>query len=92
MFRPHPKALATFVLLFCCMQVGASIAESHVVLDSLVGTAQIQRAGQQKWQPAKVGIKLFNNDVLRVLDNSHTRLIWSDGSIMYVRSDRKTHV
>ncbi len=73
-----------FVLLFASLLAAEAGNDAHVVIDSLAGEAQVQRAGQQKWSAVKVGVKLFNNDVLRVREKSHARLLWTDGSVMYV--------
>lgn len=58
----------------------------YVVIDSLKGKAEVQRAGQQQWVLIGKNSKLYNNDIIRVLDKSVVRLKWQNGSIVYVNS------
>jgi hypothetical protein len=58
-----------------------------IVIDSLCGLAEVQRAGQNEWTFCKVNQKLFNNDAFRVLDKGHAMLRWSDGSVAYVHKN-----
>jgi len=76
------RASLLSAVVFAC--ISSASESSFALLDSLSGKAEVQRAGQQRWLPAKQGIKLYDNDVLRVMENSNARLIWSDGSVMYV--------
>jgi hypothetical protein len=61
-----------------------------IVLDSLSGKAEIQRAGQNVWTFCKENQKIYNNDLFRVLDKSTARLRWPDGSVAYVH--QKTQI
>lgn len=59
----------------------------HVMVDSLSGRAEVQRAGRQNWELVKQGTKLFDNDIIRALDKSHARLKWKNGSMIFVHSN-----
>ncbi|MBD3391160.1 MAG: hypothetical protein GF418_03800 [Chitinivibrionales bacterium] len=78
------KLCLLFAVLLACGTSEAAVQGAHVLIDSLVGKAQVQRAGHQNWVPCKKGAKLYNNDVLRVMKDSHARLLWTDGSVMYI--------
>jgi hypothetical protein len=65
----------------------AASDEVYAVLDSLAGTAQIQKAGQQKWREAACRAKLGGNDIVRVLDSSFARVRLPDGSTTFVRAN-----
>jgi hypothetical protein len=81
---------SVFIGMCVCMMFFAQhlcAAGKHVVLDSLVGKAEIQRAGQQRWVLASQGARLENNDMIRVLAGSLAKLIWADGSRMYVHQN-----
>jgi hypothetical protein len=80
-FKPLP---CIFILTFLCF---AQQKNTYATLDSLVGTAQVQRAGTQDWKPMKVGDKLYNNDVIRVLVKSHARLGWPDQSASFMQEN-----
>ena len=79
--------LLFILMLFSLFTMIYSAEEPFVVLDSLKGKAEVQRAGQQKWVLIGKEGKLFNNDIIRVLDKSVVRLIWQNGSIIYVNSN-----
>ena len=64
-----------------------SIEEPWVIIDSITGKAEVQRAGQKEWILINKNTKLFNNDILRVHDKSHAKLLWKNGSIVYVNSN-----
>ena len=55
-----------------------SAAAPAVILDSLTGTAEVQRAGTTKWKPVKLNAQLFNNDVVRIAPEGYGRLRWPD--------------
>lgn len=59
-------------------------AENTAMLDSLSGTAEVQRAGSSKWKPFEVKGKLYNNDVLRINKGGHGRVSWPDKSEAYI--------
>jgi hypothetical protein len=58
-----------------------------VVIDSLSGEAEIQKAGSNEWTYCQLKQKIYNNDVFRVLDNSGAQLRWPDGSVAYVHKN-----
>jgi len=70
----------------------ATSKESFAVIDSLVGTAQVQKAGQQTWREAARNAKLESNDIVRVLDKSFARLRLPDGSLTFVRTNSQVMV
>jgi len=53
----------------------------------MCGKAEVQRAGHQQWQFANSSTKLYNNDIIRVLDNGLVRLNWPDGSTMFIHQN-----
>ena len=59
-------------------------ADPVVLLDSIAGKAEILKAGKQHWSSATKGMKLFNNDMIHVLEKSKARLQWPDGSSTFV--------
>lgn len=59
----------------------------QVTIDSLVGTAEVQKSGQQLWKTVLLGARLSSNDIVRVLDKSFVRLAWPDGATSYVRAN-----
>ncbi len=73
-----------FFLLFLFLIAPAK--DLFVVIDSLSGKAEVQRAGQHKWQIIKRGTRLHNNDILRVLDKSLACIKWQNGNTLYVNS------
>lgn len=78
--------LLFILMLFSIFTMPYSAEEPFVVLDSLKGKAEVQRAGQQRWALIGKDGKLYNNDIIRVLDKSVIRLKWQNGSIIYVNS------
>jgi hypothetical protein len=59
-------------------------AEPCFEIDSLVGKAEVQRAGMLNWKIVTEGTKLYNNDVFRVLEKSHAKIVSSSGSMIYI--------
>lgn len=80
---------AAFVLL-CTIALCIAEESVFVIIDSLSGQAEIQRAGQNAWIICNENQKIFNNDIFRVLDKSVARLRWPDGSVAYVH--QKTQI
>jgi hypothetical protein len=78
-----------FLLTMLILAAAGLAAEKNTfaTLDSLTGKAEIQRAGTQAWQKAAVGDKLFNNDMIRVLDKSSARIGWPDQSASYMHEN-----
>jgi hypothetical protein len=70
----------------------AASKEMFATIDSLAGKAEIQRAGQQKWQEATLNAKMRGNDIVRVLDKSFVRLGLPDGSSTYIRANSQIMV
>ncbi len=81
----------TSVIFAVCILMSTSLLyssqEPFVTIDSLKGKAEVQRAGQQKWVLIGKKGKLFNNDILRVLDKSLAKLKWQNGSIIFVNNN-----
>jgi hypothetical protein len=62
-------------------------AEPYVLIDSLVGKTEVQRAGRQLWQPCIKKMKLYNNDMVHVLPQGFVRLSWPDGTVSYLHQN-----
>jgi hypothetical protein len=77
-----PTIAAGICIVLCLIAVPVYAMQS-VVIDSLAGQAEVQRAGKSDWLVVRQGSALYNNDILRVLDNSHARLQWQNGSLMF---------
>lgn len=73
--------------IICLSILSVSAKELFATLDSLSGKAEIQRAGQQKWVLVDKYTKLYNNDIIRVLEKSTARIKWQNGSTIYVNSN-----
>jgi hypothetical protein len=52
-----------------------------------MGKVEIQRAGAMQWAAAKKGEALHNNDVVRATDAAFARLVWSDGSAVFLHQN-----
>ena len=84
----HSLLIYSFALLFLLSQGSFAASKGmFAVIDSIAGKAEIQKAGQQKWQPAVCNAKLNGNDIIRVLDNSFVRLALPDGSSTFIRAN-----
>jgi FecR protein len=84
----------TAIVRICCLFFlvvaycqAAESKNTFATIDSLTGKAEVQRAGTQSWQKAAVGEKLYNNDMIRVLDKSSARLGWPDQSASYMHEN-----
>jgi|GEM_PF-1076002 len=86
----------TYLLTLTCILFFSSLLyaaeEPFVVIDSIKGKAEVQRAGQYKWVLVSRNGKLYNNDIIRILDNSMARLKWQNGSIMYVNTHSQIQI
>jgi FecR protein len=83
-------AMNTKFLMFLLLFAAAGLAaekNTFATIDSLTGRAEVQRAGTQSWQKAAVGERLYNNDMIRVLDKSSARLGWPDQSASYMHAN-----
>jgi hypothetical protein len=78
--------------LFLSFGTFAASKEMFATVDSLVGTAEIQKAGQQKWEKAVLSAKLRGNDIIKVLDKSYVRLALPDGSSTFIRANSQIMV
>lgn len=75
-----------FTIFFICFPA-YPVSEPSVIIDSITGKAEVKRAGQEKWLLiGKKGI-LYNNDVIRVLNQSMIRLMWQNGNVIYVNAN-----
>ena len=83
---PHRIFLSIFLFNLILFGYTFCSEEEFVVIDSLNGKAEVQRAGQQKWVLVRKNTKLYNNDIIRVLERSLARIKWQNGSIIYVNS------
>lgn len=83
------KLVFTAIMLFF---VSAKAAEPVVRLDSLIGTAEVQRAGKFRWVAIDEGTVLYNNDMLRVLGSSKAWLRWDSGNLVYVNENSQIRI
>ncbi|MBN1127810.1 MAG: FecR domain-containing protein [Chitinispirillaceae bacterium] len=82
--------LKSSLLAGCCILLFSFTVqgtELYAVVDSLKGSAEVQRAGRQQWQKAKPKMRLYNNDILHVLTKGYATLKWPDGSATYVHQN-----
>jgi FecR protein. len=87
-------AFSKFIVVSCAL-AAVSVAGTknvQVTVDSLVGNAEIQKAGQQQWKPIALGAHLSTNDIVRVLDKSFLRLAWPDGATSFVHANSQVLV
>ncbi len=80
-----PALLFVFITSFTFFTGAPSAAAPNVILDSLSGNAEVQRAGTAKWKPVKPGTLLYNNDVIRIAPKGYGRLQWPDKSVVYMK-------
>ena len=59
-------------------------ADAIALISSLAGKVEVQRARQEGSQAARLGEKLFADDVLYTYKNSRASLFFSDGSVITV--------
>jgi hypothetical protein len=74
-------------LLFIASMTVYAKAEPFVLVDSLCGKAEVQRAGKLLWQPCAVKMKLYNNDIIHSLPEGMVRLSWPDGTVSYIHQN-----
>jgi hypothetical protein len=91
MIRVQKELLFLVVLVLLCMTASAE-AGLCIIIDSLSGKTEVQRAGRQVWQPAVRGMKLDNNDIIRILPQGYACLGWPDGSITYLRQKSQMRI
>jgi len=75
-----PLRRVFFISFICTISVSA---QPTAVLDSLFGTAEVQRAGSVKWVPIERDARLLNNDVIRFAKGSFGIVRWPDNSQAY---------
>jgi hypothetical protein len=80
---PLHKALLFITLGLSAVPIHA--AEPSVLLDSLSGKAEVQRAGTTKWKPVELNARLLNNDVIRIAPEGFGRLCWPDESVVFLK-------
>lgn len=74
--------LSTVMLISAAPAFGGGPA---VILDSLSGKAEVQRAGSTQWTPVGADEKLYNNDVVRIVPGGVGRLRWPDKTVAFMR-------
>ena len=77
-----PLIFSTIILFFTAPAYGGGAA---VILDSLSGKAEVQRAGSTQWTPIGTDEKLYNNDIVRIVKGGVGRLRWPDKSVAFMR-------
>jgi hypothetical protein len=85
----HPRIMSSRLsaLLLTLFLVSTANADICVVIDSIKGSAEVQRAGRQQWQKAEKKMKLYNNDILQVLADGYASLSWPDGSQTFIHQN-----
>jgi hypothetical protein len=84
----HKTEFSLILGMFFVISASAwAIAEPYVIVDSLVGKTEVQRAGKQLWQPCVKKMKLYNNDIIHVLPLGLARLAWPDGTVSYLHQN-----
>lgn len=76
-------AAITFLLIILLKTTLPDVIPS-IVIDSVYGKAEIQRESSFEWQLASPGEKLFNNDQLKSLPESHIRLKFGDSTRIFI--------
>ncbi len=84
-------AATTFYLLF---YTGAVLPAEppFITIDSLSGRAEVQRESSFRWQIVLPGEKLFNNDQLKSLHESHVRLKYGDSTRIFINQNSQLKV
>lgn len=85
----HSHTLSKVIVLSLAL-FAASFAgprDACATVDSLTGTAEVQKSGQQQWRPLALGAKLGNNDIVRAHDKSFLRISWPDGATSFVHAN-----
>ncbi|MBD3320230.1 MAG: hypothetical protein GF350_03955, partial [Chitinivibrionales bacterium] len=83
-----PKICRPWFITLCLVSYVFPVQPaSSVILDSLAGKAQVQRAGKGTWHTAQTKTRLYNNDLIRVGDKSTARLKWGEADHIYLRSN-----
>jgi hypothetical protein len=77
-------AVGTVLLLIQLPATASAAPAATVVLDSLNGKAEVQRAGSTIWKSISIKESLFNNDVIRIAPGGLGRLRWPDKSCAYM--------
>jgi hypothetical protein len=77
--------LFVFITAFTFFTGVPSAATPNVILDSLSGNAEVQRAGTTRWKPVKPGSLLYNNDVIRIFPKGYGRVQWPDKSVVHMK-------
>lgn len=71
----------TYILLPLLLLLGSTVfSQPAAIIDSLNGSALVQRAGSVKWDSISGDDKLFNNDVIRIAQGSFGIIRWPDNS------------
>jgi hypothetical protein len=79
-FINHIAKVSCLVLIFHL----SLFAEYSVMVESLSGRAEIQRAGQQGWTVVKKGVSLQNNDIFRTQEKCVAMLRSADGDTLII--------
>jgi hypothetical protein len=84
----YTTKLSLILGLFCIVSTSVwAAAEPYVLVDSIAGKTEVQRAGKQLWQPCVKKMKLYNNDMVHVLPQGFVRLSWPDGTVSYLHQN-----
>jgi len=86
--------MASLGLIFLMGTVATQVfgADAAAVISSLSGKVEIQRSGEQALQQAKLGDKLFDQDIVYTRKGGRASLLYSGGSLMALSSDNQLSV
>ncbi|MBN1577653.1 MAG: FecR domain-containing protein [Chitinispirillaceae bacterium] len=74
-----------FYSIILLSTIPARSAGPAVILDSLSGSAEVQRAGSTQWVSIRQDEKLYNNDIVRIIQGGVGRLRWPDKTVAFMR-------
>lgn len=80
---------AGFVLFITAVAHQTLGADAAAVISSLSGKVEVRRAGQQGLTEARLGEKLFDQDVLYTRKGARASVLLSDGALMVLSSDHQ---
>lgn len=84
----HPEALAHAVeVQRLAQQVKQAVQESDAQVFDVGGKVELQRASRDRWETARVGMRLFEGDFIKTGANGTADIVSSDGTLFRVKPD-----
>jgi len=74
-------------VFLCCSIPLATPREPVFTIKTVIGTATIRRQNVARWIPARIGMKLKQNDAIKTSTESKAKLTSSDGSVLEVEEN-----